>query len=150
RDRSNGRVIGIFGLADPVFNLSARDNLIGWTSDDRKARLYSVFDAYVLGAVEPYRQLIGGKLAALCAVSNEVITILENKYKDTITKIQGEVKSSRPVLITTTSALGRSSIYNRIAINGRPVFRAIGFTEGFGHFQFSNGLYGELLNLARA
>lgn len=148
-DRSNEKLIAIFALADPVFNLSARDQPIGWNQQQRQERLYNVFDAFVLGAIEPYRQLLGGKLAALCTISDDVVSYLEQKYKDTTTIILGKNKTSRPVLITTTSALGRSSVYNRIAVEGRLLFRPVGYTEGFGHFQFSDGLFDELAALGR-
>jgi len=45
------------------------------------------------------------------------------------------------VLITTTSALGRSSIYNRLKYDGRQVFYSLGFTEGWGHFHFADGTF---------
>ena len=54
-----------------------------------------------------------------------------------------EEKSAAPVLITTTSALGRSSIYNRLRFDGRHVFKSIGYTQGFGHFHFSDELFKE-------
>ena len=149
-DRTVDRLIGIFALGDPVFNLKVRDDLIGWDHEQRQQRLYNVFDAFVLGAVEPYRQLIGGKLAGLCAVSNETRLMLEAKYEGTKTVIRGETKSPVPVLITTSSALGRSSIYNRVSFGGRKVLQAIGYTEGFGHFQFSDELFAELVELASA
>jgi hypothetical protein len=149
-DKFNGKLIGIFALADPVFNLSARDQMIGWDQQQRQQRLYNVFDAFVLGAVEPYRQLLGGKLAALCTVSDEVITYLEARYADATTVILGKNKPSRPVLITTTSALGRSSVYNRIAIGGELVFQPAGYTEGFGHFQFSDALFRDLASYTTA
>lgn len=147
RDRHNGKLIGIFALGDPVFNLRVRDQVIGWDQAQRKERLYNVFDAFVLGAVEPYRQLIAGKLAALCTVSDEVVSYLEQKYAGTTTVIQGKEKLSRPVLITTTSALGRSSIYNRITFDGEKVFSPVGYTEGFGHFQFSEEVFEDLIDL---
>ena len=147
-DRANGKLIGIFALTDPVFNLSARDRLIGWDQQQRQQRLYNVFDAFVLGAVEPYRQLLGGKLAALCTVSEEVIAHLEAKYAAATTVILGKNKPSRPVLITTTSALGRSSVYNRITFDGNLIFRPVGYTEGFGHFQFSDALFRDLAGYA--
>lgn len=145
RDDANGKLIGIFALGDPVFNLGVRDRLIGWDVSQRQHRLYSTFDAYVLGAIEPYRQLIAGKLMALCAVSNETAAYLRQKYEGKVTVIQETVKSAEPVLITTTSALGRSSIYNRLKYRDRWVFKSIGFTEGFGHFHFSDGLFDDLV-----
>lgn len=147
-DRSNGKLIGIFALGDPVFNLGVRDRLIGWDQEQRQERLYNVFDAYVLGAVEPYRQLIAGKMAALCTVSDEVSDVLAAKYAGTVTHIQGREKISRPVLVTTTSALGRSSIYNRLKYRDRLVFMPVGYTQGFGHFQFSDALFEDLVAVA--
>ena len=63
-DKSNGKLIGLIALGDPVFNLKARDNWIGWGIQDRTERLCNIMDAYVLGAVPPYSHLIGGKLVA--------------------------------------------------------------------------------------
>ena len=147
RDRANGKLIGVLALGDPVFNLRVRDDVVRWTQADRRDRLYNVFDAYVLGAVEPYRQLLGGKLVALCAVSNEVVSHLEKKYAGKTTVIQEREKPSRPVLFTTTSALGRSSIYNRISFRNVRVYNPVGYTEGFGHFQFSDAVFEQLIAL---
>ena len=149
-DETNGKLIGIMALGDPVFNLGVRDRLIEWDQAQRKRRLYNVYDAFVLGAVEPYRQLLAGKLVALCAVSNEIASYLTSKYEGKKTVISKESKSAEPVLVTTTSALGRSSVYNRLAVDGRLVFRSIGFTEGFGHFHFSDELFDELAAFVRS
>jgi hypothetical protein len=68
-DDAHDRLAGIIALGDPVVNLSVRDNLIGWTVEDRSERLVHLLDAYVLGAVPPYSALLGGKAAALpCAL----------------------------------------------------------------------------------
>jgi hypothetical protein len=144
-DGKNEKLIGIFALGDPVFNLGVRDRLIGWDQQQRQERLYNVYDAYVLGAVEPYRQLIGGKLVALCAVSNEAAAHLMQKYDGTTTVISQQTKSAEPVLITTTSSMGRSSIYNRLKIEDRWIYKSIGLTEGFGHFHFSAELFDEIV-----
>ena len=61
RDRSNDKLIGIFALGDPVFNLKARDEWIGWDVNDRRDRLVHVMDAFVVGAVPPYAQLAQGR-----------------------------------------------------------------------------------------
>jgi len=143
-DESTGKLMGIFAMGDPVFNLRVRDNVIGWTTEQRKDRLYNVFDAFVLGAVEPYRQLLGGKMTALATISAQTTSFLAGKYRGTKTTIQGKEKDPQPVLVTTTSSLGRSSIYNRINYEGRKAFASVGFTEGFGHFQFSDELFADL------
>lgn len=144
RDQSNGKLVGIFALMDPVINLTPRDSEIGWDKEDKSKRLYNVMDAFVLGAIDPYRQLIGGKLIALAVVSNEVRRRIYDKYQGTTTVIQGVKKDPTPVLFTTTSALGKSSIYNRINYKDKRIFRPAGYTQGFGHFHFSNELFEDL------
>lgn len=144
RDRHNGRLIGLFALGDPVFNLSARDNWIGWTHEDRRDRLVHVMDAYVVGAVPPYSQVIGGKLVAALMASKEVKEAYDRKYLGRKAVISKKRNRARLVLLTTTSALGRSSIYNRLSIPQGPRFLRIGTTKGFGHFHLSGGIF-ELL-----
>ena len=67
-DRSNGKLIGIFALGDPVAGMGARDKWIGWNAEQRRNRLSSVLDAYVCGAAPPYNRLLGGKLITACWV----------------------------------------------------------------------------------
>lgn len=144
RDAQNGKLIAIFALGDPVIAQAARDAVIGWDVKQRNEKLYSVYDAFVLGAMEPYRQLLGGKLVALLILSNETREFLTRKYTGTTTTIREEVKDPTPALMTTTSALGRSSIYNRLTFRGTRMFHSVGFTRGFGHFHFSDELFHEL------
>ena len=141
RDRQNGQLIGLFALGDPVFNLSARDKWIGWTSEDRKNRLVHVMDAYVVGAVPPYSHLIGGKLVAALMGSEEVKKVYERKYLGREAVISKKENRARLVLITTTSAMGRSSLYNRLFIPDGPRFVRIGETRGFGHFHLSGEIF---------
>ena len=141
RDRHNHRLIGLFALGDPVFNLTARDSWIGWTHKDRSDRLVHVMDAYVVGAVPPYSQIIGGKLVAALMGSAEVKRAYERKYLGLKAVISGKSNRARLVLLTTTSALGRSSLYNRLAIPGGPHFQRIGTTKGFGHFHLSGHIF---------
>lgn len=149
KDRQNGKLIGIFALGDPVINLGPRDQTIGWTADDRKYRLYNVLDAFVLGAVGPYRELLGGKLVALTAISNETRAFIFNKYNGKQTGISKTFKDPTPVLITTTSSLGKSSIYNRLTLNGKLMFHPVGYSAGYGHFQFSEKLFKDLTDFVR-
>ena len=141
RDRQNGKLIGVFALGDPVFNLSARDNWIGWTHEDRRERLVHVMDAYVVGAVPPYSRVIGGKLVAALMTSQEVKKAYERKYLGRESVIRKKKHRARLALLTTTSALGRSSIYNRLALPDGPRFLRIGTTRGFGHFHLSGEIF---------
>ena len=144
RDRQNGRLIGLFALGDPVFNLSARDDLIGWNHKDRSDRLAHVMDAYVVGAVPPYSHLIGGKLVAALMASTKVTQVYERKYLGRETVIRKKKNRARLVLLTTTSALGRSSLYNRLSLPGDLRFLKIGKTKGFGHFHLSGEIFESL------
>ena len=141
RDRQNGCLIGLLALGDPVFNLSARDDWVGWTRDDRRKRLVNVLDAYVVGAVPPYSFLIGGKLVAALVGSREISAVFERKYANRMSVISGEEKHAKLVLLRTMAALGRSSIYNRLVVPGGPRFIRIGTTKGYGHFHLSGDVF---------
>ena len=147
-DEHNEKLIGVLGLGDPIFNLGMRDLWIGWTNEDRRERLHQVMDAFVLGAVPPYSSLLFGKLVALLAASNQVREAFHRKYAGRSSVIRGRPLSSQLVAITTTSAMGRSSIYNRLKFRDRTVFQSVGFTQGSGEFHFANGLYAALSDFA--
>jgi len=140
--------IGLFALGDPVYALHDRDKWIGWNSEQKREKLYHVMDAYVLGAVPPYSVLLGGKLIAMMALSNEVRRAFRKKYFGTKTLINKKRRPPYLALITTTSALGRSSVYNRMSIGGFDYWHSVGFTKGFGEFHFSNGVYGAIREFA--
>ena len=114
KDCANDKLIGLFALGDPVFNLRARDAWIGWDQAGRRERLVNVMDAYVVGAVPPYSMLLGGKLVTSLIASKEVGEIFEERYGDRKGTISGTQKNARLALVTVTSALGKSSIYNRL------------------------------------
>lgn len=148
-DDSNGKLIGLFGLGDPVYAIKSRDEWIGWNSEAKAARLYHVMDAYVLGAVPPYSRLLAGKLVALATACDEVRNAFASQYGSRVSLISRRKREPHLVLITTTSALGRSSLYNRVKVGGRLVFESVGFTGGWGEFHFSDGVYEELSEFAR-
>ena len=152
RDRTNGKLIGIIGLTDPVFNLGPRDAWVGWDVYDRAKRLIHVMDAFVLGALPPYSTILGGKLVALLATSNEVVKNFRRKYRTSKGIISGRKKDPHLVLLTTSSALGRSSLYNRLRIPGSVAFNTgvengrvpVWYTQGYGHFHIPGDIFTEL------
>ena len=148
-DDHNGKLMGLIGLGDPVYSLAPRDQWVGWTRTDRSQRLRNVMDAFVLGAVPPYSFLLCGKLVAMLAASNTVRTVFQQKYEGTHSIIRKRVHDGRLVLVTTASALGRSSVYNRLRFANRLLFRRVGFTKGSGDFHFANGLYHTLAAFAK-
>ena len=143
-DRSNEKLIGIIALGDAVFNQAARDAFVGWDHHRRKDALVNLMDAYVLGAVPPYSQILGGKLVASLISTREVAAAFKSKYASSVGLISGKSKRAKLVAVTTTSALGRSSIYNRLRLEGRLILEPIGFTSGWGHFHFSGKIFDEL------
>lgn len=143
-DQSNTKLIGLIAIGDPVFNLSARDTLIGWNAQERADRLVSMMDAYVLGAIPPYNMLLGGKLIASLIRSRDIFDDFVSVYGDAEGVISGKSKRARLLAVTTSSALGRSSVYNRLKLGTVTYFKSIGFTGGWGHFHIPDNLFMEL------
>lgn len=143
-DDANQKLIGLVALGDPVFNLRVRDSWIGWTLEQRELRLVNLLDAYVLGAVPPYNMLLGAKLVASMVRSVEVKDLFAKRYGKTKGIISNKRKHAELCLVTTSSALGRSSIYNRIKLNGEAVFAPVGYTSGWGHFHIPDSLFAKM------
>jgi hypothetical protein len=136
--------MGLIALGDPVFNLRSRDLAIGWQVAERKERLVNVMDAYVLGALPPYNLLLGGKVVASLIRTKEVRDEFRSKYAQTRGIISKQRKDATLVMVTTTSALGRSAVYDRLVLNGVRYFESIGFTEGWGHFHIPERLFSDM------
>lgn len=143
-DEHHQKLIGIFALGDAVFNLRARDEYIGWDHHRRGEALVNLMDAYALGALPPYNFLLGGKLVASLIRTQEVVDTFHAKYHDSVGVISGESKHAQLVAVTTSSALGRSSLYNRLRLGGQSIFESIGATSGWGHFHVSDELFDDL------
>jgi len=148
-DTNNKKLIGIIALGDPVFNLKARDDLIGWNAADRGKRLVNILDAYVLGAVPPYNMILGGKLVSCLVRSREIRDDFAARYGKTRGIISRKKKSAQLAVVTTSSSLGRSSVYNRLKLDGQPYFVSIGYTQGWGHFHVPDHLFTELRDYLR-
>lgn len=155
RDKNNGKLIGIIGLTDPVFNLTPRDAWVGWDVNGRKECLIHTMDAFVLGAMPPYNEILGGKLVALLATSSEVVENFRKKYFNYRGIISNKRKNPHLVLLTTSSALGRSSIYNRLRLPNGIVFLSnvenhqvpTWYTQGYGHFHIDDDTFIKLQNV---
>lgn len=149
-DDHHSKLIGLFALGDAVFNLRARDEFIGWDHHRRVEALVNMMDAYALGAVPPYNMLLGGKLIASLIRTQDVVDTFQAKYHDSVGVISGQSKHARLVAVTTTSALGRSSLYNRLRIGDQSIFDSIGSTSGWGHFHISDELFDDLREYLRS
>lgn len=148
-DENNGKLMGLIAIGDPVFNLAVRDKFIDWNTHDRSARLVNLMDAYVLGALPPYNALLGGKLIACLLRSRDIYDDFARIYGDTTGVISQEAKKARLLAITTTSSMGRSSVYNRLKLDGIQYLKSIGYTGGWGHFHIPDWLFSELRDYLR-
>ena len=129
-DRQNNKLIGIFGLCDPLIGLNVRDNQsIGWTKEQKLQKLYNCMTAYILGAIPPYNFLLGAKLVALTLMFPEVRKTFYHKYKHTAIE-----RNKLPYLayIDTMGAFGKSAIYNRL-LN----WDFVGYTKGQSHIHIT-------------
>lgn len=149
-DEGHNRIAGVIALGDPVFNLSVRDDLIGWSTKERTQRLVDILDAYVLGAVPPYNQLLGGKAVACLIRSREIYDDFRRSYGRSVGVISKKKKQARLLAITTTSSMGRSSVYNRLKIDGVTYFEPIGYTIGWGHFHITDKIFAAMRDFLRA
>ena len=148
-DSQNNKLIGLIAIGDPVFNLSVRDKLIGWNVEERTARLVNIMDAYVLGSLPPYNALLSGKMIACLVRSREIYDEFAHTYGGTAGIISGQEKNARLLAVTTASSMGRSSVYNRLKLDGTPYFQSIGYTQGWGHFHIPDDLFLELREYLR-
>lgn len=136
-DNSNDKIIGIIGLQSPPLDFTMRDKLFTYPLGRKVELINQTMDLYTLGALPPYNRLLGGKLVALAAASDEVRQSYNHKYGKCITQIEKRVLPSVLVALTTTSAFGRSSIYNRLTYHDRPIAFSLGYTGGYGSFHLS-------------
>ena len=142
-DDNTGKVIGIFGLCDPVIGLKIRDDFIGWNKKTKEERLYNFMTAYILGAVPPYNQILGAKLVALSAVSSQVVDDFRQRYEGQQTVISKKERLPYLVAIDTMGAFGKSAIYTRLK-----GWKFVGYTKGQSHIHLTlNGVYEILLEV---
>lgn len=134
KDRANGKLIGIFSFQSPPLTFPARDRLFSYPPGRKVELVNQTMDVHILGAVPPYSFLLGGKLVALAAASNEVRMAYERKYTGRLTQMEGKPLPPHLVALTTTSAFGRSSLYNRLRYRSLLIAEPIGYTEGYGTF----------------
>ena len=88
--------------------------------------------------------LLGGKLVSCLVRSREVRDDFARKYGKSCGVISRQIKGAQLVVVTTSSSLGRSSVYNRLKLDNEAYMRSIGFTQGWGHFHVPDTLFAEL------
>jgi hypothetical protein len=142
----NKPLIGLAALGSSIIHIPDRDDWIGWDKKTRTNNLVYAMDAYVLGALPPYNYLLGGKLLSYLIASNEVRNIFEEKYRGKVTKISKRI-ANQLACIFTTSLYGKSSQYNRLNYNSKPLFISVGNTKGYGTLHLTNETFAAMREL---
>lgn len=131
-DRHHQAVIGLLGMQSPPADLLCRDRYFGSTKANKLAIANTTMDAYTVGASPTYAPLLGGKLVAGFLHSEKIRQAYWRAYGAAETVMEG-CRLSQPLLaITTSSAFGRSSIYNRLKFGSRALAKPLGYTKGYG------------------
>lgn len=143
-------VIGIAAIGSSIIHIPDRDKWIGWDIETRSENLISMMDAYVVGALPPYNELLGGKLIAYILASNELRALYKKKYRGKKTIIRGRT-GSRLVLLATTSLYGtHSAQYARLKYGKTLLYQPIGSTSGYGSLHISPETFETMRELAEA
>ena len=131
-DRHHESVIGILGLQSPSADLACRDTYLGVDKDRKLAVVNNTLDAYTVGAMPAYASILGGKLVAGLLCSNKIRQAYWRAYGNSVTTQLKEKVPQPLIAITTASAFGRSSIYNRLRFKDTLLAEPIGYTKGYG------------------
>jgi hypothetical protein len=138
---------GLICLQSPILKMSVRDKALGIPNEQLDIWVNKSLNAQRVGALPPYNDLLGGKMVALSLVSNEIRQCYAKKYKKAISIIKERVLKPELLFITTTSAFGKSSLYNRLKYQGETVAKSLGYTQGSGTFHIPETLYQQMLDL---
>ena len=148
-DKYHNCPFGLISLQSPVLKMSVRDKALDIPTDELDVWVNKSMHAQRVGALPPYNELLGGKMVALSLTANEIRNRYKKKYSDRISLLRERVLKPELLFITTTSAFGKSSIYNRLKYNGEAVAECLGYTQGTGSFHIPENLYEELLTFLK-
>ena len=131
-DEHHEAVIGIIGLQSPPADLGCRDKRFTYPEDRKLELVNCTMDAYSVGAIPPYSFLLGGKLCAGLVAADPVRQAYWRQYARKRTLMEGASIKQPLAAVTTTSAFGKSSMYNRLRHEDRLLAEPIGYTLGYG------------------
>lgn len=144
-DVTHDMPFGLILLQSPVLKMSVRDKYLEIPKEELDLWVNKSMHAQRVGALPPYNEILGSKMVALALTSNEIREVYKRKYNLSKTIIKGRTIKPDLLFITTTSAFGKSSLYNRLKYNGEIVAKSLGYTKGSGTFHIPEGLYQEIL-----
>ena len=146
-DVTHDAPFGMFLLQSPILRLTARDEFLNIPRDSLDYWVNMSMSAQRVGALPPYNELIGGKMVALAMTSNEIRKRYSEKYRGRITLMSKRELRPDLLFITTTSAFGKSSMYDRLKYRGNLAALPIGYTKGSGTFHLSDTLTKEMYTM---
>ncbi len=142
RDKQNEKLMGLVSLMSPILGMEARDRYLGVTKENRTLVANLGLNGYRVGALPPYHELLGGKLAAMVLASREVREVYEERYRDKVTLMEKRALPPKLLYTYTTGAYGRASIYERLRDwEGNPLAIRIGETKGQGVIHVSDAVH---------
>lgn len=147
-DEFHDSVIGIIGLQSPPADLACRDSLFDFSKVNKLDKINQTMDIFSLGSIPPYSAILGGKLVAGLAGSRKIVNDYKDKYANIETLIENKLLSNQLVALTTTSAFGKSSIYNRLKFGEHLIAEPIGYTKGFGNLHLEQ-VYPKMIELLK-
>lgn len=149
-DTTHNAPFGLIGLQSPVLKMAVRDKALGIPRDELDIWVNRSMNAQRVGALPPYNDLLGGKMVALTLTSNEIRDAYRIKYRNCVSILKGRKLEPDLLFITTTSAFGRSSLYNRLKYRNETVAECLDYTQGSGTFHIPNELYEEIIKLLQS
>jgi hypothetical protein len=85
---------GLISLQSPILKQSVRDTYLGIPRDNLDYWVNRPMSAQRVGALPPYNELLGGKMAALTLVCNEIRAAYKIKYENCHTLMLGRTLDS--------------------------------------------------------
>ncbi len=146
-DRAHDMPFGLIQMQSPLLRMGARDDYLNIPKKDLDYWANMSMNAGRIGALPPYNDLIGGKMAALAVTSNEVRSTYRKKYGGCKTMMEKRTLKADLLFVTTTSAFGKSSMYDRLKYENRPVAIRIGQTKGMGTFHMPEYLVRDVYSM---
>lgn len=144
-DDYNNAPFGLIGLQSQPIRSRVRDSYLGIHNGNRELWINQSMYAQRVGALPPYNELLGGKMVVLALIANELRDFYIRKYENRKTLLENRILPNHLLFISTTSAYGKSSMYDRVTFHGERVSQYIGHTSGAGTFQLSEELYKKCL-----
>lgn len=148
-DKGHNAPFGLIHLQSPLLRMKARDEYLEIPPERLDHWANMSMNAQRIGALPPYNDLIGGKMVALALTSNEIRDAYRRKYEGKRTVMKGRVLKPDLLFVTTTSAFGKSSMYDRLRYGGRLAAIPIGYTKGVGTFHMPETLVREIYLMLR-